>query len=123
MDCNDIIVIFSSLEVEEKISVLARLALELTILARDTYAVDSESVLKPGQLRAYNDIQHKLLGQLCKFLAHDPKRYPDDVFFTIITDMAEQGEFLAHFQATLEKIVGSHEEALSRRRAHEAIFA
>ena len=123
MDCNDIIVIFSSLEVEEKISVLARLALELTILARDTYAVDSESVLKPGQLRAYNEIQHKLLGQLCKFLAHDTKRYPDDVFFNIITDMAEQSELLSHFQAALEKVIGFQEEAVSRRREHETIFA
>ena len=103
MELDSMISIFSSLETEGQVSVLAMLAFELTILARNTYVVGSEAVSQPKQLRVYNEMQHKLLGHLCKILSHDKNRYPDDVFFTIIFAMAEEAGILPNVRSILRK--------------------
>jgi hypothetical protein len=52
----------ASLSNHEKTIVLARLANELTICARDTYEVGTEGVLQPGVRRAYNELLHRVTG-------------------------------------------------------------
>jgi hypothetical protein len=51
-----------SLSNHEKIVLLARLANELTICARDTYEVGTDRVLQPELLRAYNELLHRVTG-------------------------------------------------------------
>jgi len=52
----------ASLSNDEKAKLLARLANTLTICARDTYEVGTESVLQPTVLRAYNELLHRVTG-------------------------------------------------------------
>jgi hypothetical protein len=52
----------ASLSNHERTVILARLANELTICARDTYEVGTEGVLQPGILRAYNELLHRVTG-------------------------------------------------------------
>src|SRR5215472_9237066 len=49
-----------SLPANVKAVLLARLANELTICARDTYEVGTERVLQPEVLRAYNELLHRV---------------------------------------------------------------
>jgi hypothetical protein len=41
-------------------AILARIAYELTICARNTYEVGTENVLEPQLLRAYNELEHRV---------------------------------------------------------------
>jgi hypothetical protein len=65
---------------------LARLAHELTVVARDTYEPGSLDLRDPQRLRRLNEIQHRVTGHLRALLADDPHRYPDDVLVAIILD-------------------------------------
>ena len=87
--------LFSGLKAEKKTFVLINLASELTIWSRYTYAVGSEAVADPERLRLCNELQHRILGQLYKIFTDDEKRYPDDVFFKIIFEMAEHAGILS----------------------------
>ena len=49
-----------SLSRAERTAVLARIAHALTICARDTYEVGTESVLEPQVLRSYNELLHRV---------------------------------------------------------------
>jgi hypothetical protein len=50
----------TSLSREEKAALVARIAAELTICARDTYEVGTNNVLDPQLLRAYNELLHRV---------------------------------------------------------------
>ncbi len=96
---------FLVLTAEEKIAVLTRVAFELTIFARNTYLPDSDGLKHPEQLRIYNEIQHKLLGQLNKILTGDENRYPDDLFLQMLLEMAEPAEGLTKLPNTFEELI------------------
>jgi len=49
-----------SLSNGERLALLARLAHELTICARDTYEAGTDGVLEPEVLRAYNELLHRV---------------------------------------------------------------
>ncbi len=51
-----------SLSRSAQTELLARIAHELTICARDTYEVGTENVLEPRVLRAYNELLHRVTG-------------------------------------------------------------
>lgn len=51
-----------SLSPTAETEVLARIAFELTICARNTYEVGTENVLEPRVLRAYNELLHRVTG-------------------------------------------------------------
>jgi hypothetical protein len=51
-----------SLSNREKTVLLARLANTLTICARDTYEVETDRVIQPELLRAYNELLHRVTG-------------------------------------------------------------
>jgi hypothetical protein len=48
----------------QKQRLLARLSFELTIAARDTYVPGTEDIAAPRQIRALNEIQHRVTGCL-----------------------------------------------------------
>lgn len=54
---------------DETCRFLARLAFELTIAARDTYIAGSEDIADPRQLRAFNEIQHRVTSSLVDAMA------------------------------------------------------
>jgi hypothetical protein len=86
MSTADAIAYFTALTSDAKVSFLAELAHELTILARDTYEVDGIGLTDPGRMRALNEVQHRVLGVLTALLRSDPKHYPDDVLIQILLD-------------------------------------
>jgi hypothetical protein len=76
---------FIALDTPSRISLLARLANWLTLMARDTY--DSEGgVADAVRLRAFNEAENRILSQLVQLLAGDDRRYPDDVFANMLIE-------------------------------------
>src|SRR3954470_25018756 len=53
---------------EQKVRLLARLSHELTIAARGTYVPGTEDIAAPRQIRAYNEMQHRVSTCLCELL-------------------------------------------------------
>lgn len=73
--------IYVKLSENSQSTVLSDLIHQITIAARDLYADDVIGVSAPaGTLIAFNELQHKISGQLSKLVANDKERYPDDVF-------------------------------------------
>lgn len=72
---------------------LSRLAHQITIFARDTYEINSNSIQDPIRLRGINEIMHQILGQQTKLLSGDRRRYSDDILIKMIFDMAIECNF------------------------------
>lgn len=70
---------YVSEKIEGQILFLSAVLVELTIFARDTYALDGVGVSDPIRLRAFNELSHKITSHLRKLLNDSPERYPDDV--------------------------------------------
>ena len=60
-----------TLSPDERTALLARIAHELTICARDTYEVGSDRVLQPQVLRAYNELLHRVTAALVQHQSGD----------------------------------------------------
>lgn len=93
MDVNETVSLYCNESESWQIKFLSRLGHQITILARDTYEADSDSLLNPIQLRCTNEMMHRILGQQFKLLFGDKGRYPDDVFIKMIFDMASSCDF------------------------------
>lgn len=63
MDQASATALFESLAEDKKLSMLANLSFQLTIVARDTYGADG-AVKDARRLRAINEIQHRLTAAL-----------------------------------------------------------
>ena len=77
---------------EQKLRLLARLAHEITICAREAYAGGMEAEAALQMLRAYNEVQHRVASQLRHLLTDDPHRYPDGAFVDILLEWARSGD-------------------------------
>jgi hypothetical protein len=97
--------VFTSSSREDKMDVLARLAHELTVLARDTYDLESDGVVTPSRLRIINEVQHRIMGFLIALMTKNPNRYPDDIFMQIILDHPEDLELQNQIYRTLDRIL------------------
>jgi hypothetical protein len=75
MTVNEIATAAAQLAPEQKVRLLARLAFELTIAARDTYVPGSKDIAEPHQLRAFNEMQHRVTSCLSVLLV---KRTDED---------------------------------------------
>jgi hypothetical protein len=60
-----------SLSDSTRVAILAHIAQELTISARDTYEVGTENVLNPHTLRAYNELLHRVTGSVVDHLSRN----------------------------------------------------
>lgn len=58
-----------SLSDKARLEILAGLAHELTICARDTYEVGTDEVRAPRDLRAYNELLHRVTASVVSNLA------------------------------------------------------
>ncbi|HJT30845.1 MAG TPA: hypothetical protein VJ783_02180 [Pirellulales bacterium] len=63
MDQTSATALFASLAEDKRLSMLANLSYQLTIVARDTYGADG-AVKDAKRLRAVNEIQHRLTAAL-----------------------------------------------------------
>lgn len=78
---------------EQSKFLLARLSFELTIIARDTYALDADLVGAPALLRAFNEIQHRILSCLLGLMSdrtHDIWIWPALWEFSERADCTDQ---------------------------------
>ena len=97
---------FCKYSLQEKIDFLVQLAHALTILARDTYAVEEDGLTNPARLRIMNEIQHRITGFLMALCKNDAKRYPDDVLVTILLDHPEDLDLQRQLQETCGRLMG-----------------
>ena len=111
---------YAALSEPKRVSFLAHLSWELTVLARDTYAVGSESVDQPAHLRAFNECQHQVAQHLRHLLERQPARYPEEVFGEILCASAAElgferrlGELLAE-AANRSSVTGARSQATGR---------
>ena len=108
MDCDIAKGRFVSLAEDRKKLVLASLAHQLTIYARDTYVADSDLGGRFLRLRAFNEIQHQVTSQLHGKLI-GAKTYPDDVLMDIVFEVAQRG-------GCERDLLGALDWALERQR-------
>ncbi len=93
MDVNETMSLYCNETESWQVKFLSRLGHQITILARDTYDIDNDSLSNPTQLRCVNEMMHRILGQQFKLLLDDRSRYPDDVFIKMIFEMAATCDF------------------------------
>ena len=79
---------------------LAAWAQALTIDARDTYIPGTQAVADPVRLRGFNEIQHRVCGQLQAVLDSVEERYSDEVFFGVLLEAGKE----LHAGLLLEKM-------------------
>lgn len=77
---------FASLTIAGKQVFLANLGFDLTISGR-AFVLDRRGEDAIAALAGLNELQHKLLRQIGA-LGTDAKRYPDDVFWATLDEMA-----------------------------------
>ena len=70
---------------EQRRDLLAQLAFELTVAARTTYIPGSEDIAEPRQLRAFNEIQHRVTSGLLDTLA---RRREENWLWPVIVEFA-----------------------------------
>jgi hypothetical protein len=102
MTLDEIVVAYAALPTDRQIRLLADYASRLTIIARGTYVRGAEDIADPRRLRMFNEVQHRVTGHLCKLLAHDARRYPDDVIVRNMID-GDDAELLAAFEAAMQQ--------------------
>jgi hypothetical protein len=107
MNPDNIKAAFSSLSVERQTRLLALLALEWTVRARGAYPGQVDQREAGRQLRAFNEVEHTITGQLAHLVAGDAGRYPDDVLIDVLFEKAQQGGCAAD-------LAGAFEWSLSR---------
>ena|SRR5277367_1764715 len=80
---------YAALAVRSQTLLLAKLGARLTLLARGETYDQHGGVADSARLRAFNEAQHRILGQLVRLLTADERRYPDDVFANVLVDQFE----------------------------------
>ena len=111
MSIGDLVARFGLMSSEQQISFLSRLAADITLWARDTYEAGTDNVLDPQRLRSFNEFQHRVASQLLHMLERDAKRYPPDVFATMLVDYAAE----LHCERSLLKAFELSEKPKSMR--------
>lgn len=94
----------SSLLREEKLFFFARLCHELTVVARDTYRVDTDEVKDPSRLRAFNQIQHVVTSLVVALMRNDGSTYPDEVIAEIFLGEREDKVLHGLLRFSFERI-------------------
>jgi hypothetical protein len=84
MTADEAVAASSALPADRQLAVLARYAVEMTIIARGTYMPGTEDIANPQRLRLLNEAQHRVTGHICNLLDGNTKRYGDDSLGQII---------------------------------------
>jgi hypothetical protein len=105
MNDSSLVQAFINRSCAEKVSLLLRLAHELTVIARDTYDRESDGLTNPVRTRTINEVQHRVLSFLISLRENNINRYPDDVLVGIIVDHPEDIELQRQLQEVLSRLV------------------
>jgi hypothetical protein len=114
MNVKSLVLIFSALRADQQVKHLAEWAHAVTIDARDTYIPGVEGIADPVRLRRFNELQHRLLGQLIAVL-HQQSSSEYESFLAMVVENAKE----LHAVALKEKLNAMKSETLSlppRRR-------
>ncbi len=79
---------------QDKASILAQVAHELTVLARDTYDPGSLQVSDPRRLRAINEVMHRLTRRFLNLSRGKPDDWNEAEFWQVLSELSEQGDGL-----------------------------
>jgi hypothetical protein len=101
MDVSRLADLVKKLDREAQMRLYLKLAHQLTIRARETYA--SDPAIAKQTLEGINELQHKLLGQVSALMV-DAKRYPDETFVRVIFGTAEQRGIGLHLALALQAV-------------------
>ncbi len=80
---------YSQRSEEQQLRILCRLLFYLTIGARTYYPVDTQPDIALNAMKIFNELQHSITGQILPLLDGSNKRYPDDVFITILVEASK----------------------------------
>src|SRR2546426_12385064 len=105
MNNTSLVQAFINCSCAEKVSLLLRLAHELTIIARDTYERESDGLTNPVRMRTINEVQHRVLSFLIALRENNLNRYPDDVLVGIVVDHSEDVELQRQLQEVFGRLV------------------
>ena len=75
--------ILDGLEERRQAALLAQLAHNLTVSAREAYGMESEG---SEELRRYNEIQHLVTAHVCALLRENERRYPNQALVDAIVE-------------------------------------
>jgi hypothetical protein len=85
---------------------ISSLAHQITVSARAAYASEQQGQELAKKLRALNELQHSVTGQLAHLLAGDGRWYSDEDFVGIIFDNARIGGIEPELNWSLEFAFG-----------------
>jgi hypothetical protein len=103
MNSDEAVTAFMNLSADQQVRALATYAFRLTINARSTYAPGSGDIADPHRLRFLNEVQHRVIGHICKLLALDQERYSDNDLARIAIEDGDP-ELLASFMVAIESV-------------------
>jgi hypothetical protein len=98
MDTEQLLKLIQSRSAADQLRFYSLLSLNLTVRARETYGREDAARL----LQGFNELQHKVLGQIAKLATDDANRYPDEVFVKTIFDIAEKNGLSRALSLTLD---------------------
>lgn len=104
MKTEEAIAVFSNLSAEEQKEFLVRLSHELTMLGRDAYEINSENFTNPAQMRAINEIQHRISSHLLALIKNETNRYPDEILVRMIIEYPQDSNFARKSAKAFEQI-------------------
>lgn len=112
---------FSQLSQGAKARFLCRLGTRLTTFSRELY-VDRDAIPDGQQrLRGFNEIFHKVFGQLGHIVSRSPQGYPDDVFVASLVALATESRLADQFSnawAFAGQSPGRVQQADNRSHSH-----
>ena len=74
---------------EQKMLWLSRLLFFVSMFARDTYEVGTESVIKPTELRRFNELLHRISSKQLDAFLNETSGIPNTRFFEMIAEEIE----------------------------------
>lgn len=94
---------FQSLSAPARSRFFLRLSHELTVRARGAYEPSSSGATNPAALRAFNELQHEIVGHLLHMTERGRHAYPDDVLVAILGDIAGEAAISHHYCIATER--------------------
>jgi hypothetical protein len=95
------------LDRQGKTSFLARVAHELTVLARDTYEPGTRGVTDPSRLRAINEVMHRLTRRVLTLSRESQDDWNEAEFWKVLSELAEPGGCLDDLISAVSTASGS----------------
>ena len=70
----------------QQVRYVSSLLYRLSMMARTTYEPGTENLVKPTEMRRFNEFIHRVAAHQLEIIEDDPKRMPDEVFFEYLAE-------------------------------------